>query len=130
MKVCIISTNHDLLDDRIYWKEALSLKKHGYDVFCIAISDKDENDVTAEGIKYYKVRPKGKRCENVFRRSICYNETFSFETYEEIFNIAKKLECNVYHFHDLYLNLIGKRLKNLFLNQRLYMMYMNVILSK
>lgn len=26
MKVCIISTNHDLLDDRIYWKEALSLK--------------------------------------------------------------------------------------------------------
>ncbi|MCS4473399.1 hypothetical protein JQ031_09590 [Clostridium botulinum] len=106
------------------------IKKHGYDVFCIAISDKDENDVTAEGIKYYKVRPKGKRCENVFRRSICYNETFSFETYEEIFNIAKKLECNVYHFHDLYLNLIGKRLKNLFLNQRLYMMYMNVILSK
>ncbi|APH19825.1 glycosyltransferase family 4 protein [Clostridium botulinum] len=113
MKICILSINHDLFDDRIYWKEALSLKKHGYDVFCIAISDKDENGVTAEGIKYYKIQPKGKKYQNVFRRSIFYNETFSFETYEEIFNIAKKLECNVYHFHDLYLNLIGKRLKNL-----------------
>ncbi|MBY6800469.1 glycosyltransferase family 4 protein [Clostridium botulinum] len=113
MKVCMISTNHDLFDDRIYWKEAISLKKHGYDVFCIAISDKGETGITNEGIKYHKIKSKGKKYKNIFKRNIFYNETFSCETFEEIFNIAKDLKCNVYHFHDLYLNLIGKRLKRL-----------------
>ncbi|MCY6353979.1 glycosyltransferase family 4 protein [Clostridium sp. ZS2-4] len=109
----MISTNHELFDDRIYWKETLSLKKHGYEVFCIAISDKDESGITDEGIKYYKIKPRRKKYKNVFIRSIFYDEAFGYETYEEIFNIAKKLECNVYHFHDLYLNLIGKKLKKL-----------------
>lgn len=113
MKVCMISTNHDLFDDRIYWKEAISLKKHGYDVFSIAISDKDESGITDEGIKYYKIKPRGKKYKNVFIRSIFYDEALGYETYEEILNIAKKLQCNVYHFHDLYLNLIGKKLKKL-----------------
>lgn len=113
MKVCMISTNHDLFDDRIYWKQALSLKKYGYDVFCIAISDKDETGITHEGIKYYKVKSKGKKYKSVFKRNIFYDETFSYETFKNIFTIAKDLECNVYHFHDLYLNLICKRLKKL-----------------
>ncbi|MEW9093563.1 MAG: glycosyltransferase family 4 protein [Clostridiaceae bacterium] len=111
--MCMISTNHDLFDSRIYWKEIITLKKYGYDVFCIVISNDKQTGITDHGIKYFKVKPRGKKYENIFKRSIFYNETFSYDTYEEIFNIAKSLECNVYHFHDLYLNIIGNRLKKL-----------------
>ncbi len=60
-----------------------------------------------------KLNLKVKNIKIFLKENIFYNETFSCETFEEIFNIAKDLKCNVYHFHDLYLNLIGKRLKRL-----------------
>jgi glycosyltransferase involved in cell wall biosynthesis len=41
-KVCIISTVHIALDNRIFYREACSLKNAGYDVTLIAVHDKNE----------------------------------------------------------------------------------------
>lgn len=51
---CILSDMHDLYDDRAYYRQALSLKKAGYDVHFLLISDerKAEKGVTANGIKF------------------------------------------------------------------------------
>jgi len=44
-KVCMITTNHSPFDDRIFYKEAKSLKKAGYDVTVIGQTDSKMNKV-------------------------------------------------------------------------------------
>jgi glycosyltransferase involved in cell wall biosynthesis len=118
-KVCILSTCHDLYDRRIYEREALTLKEHGYEPTCIVISDHDETGVTKEGIRYIKVKPVMKKVRNIYRDKIlvldCYTSghRFGAETYAKLFNIATVEKYDIYHFHDLYINLIGPRLKRL-----------------
>ena len=46
-KVCIISTVHNALDNRIFYREACSLQKSGYQVTLIAVHDHLE---TRQGI--------------------------------------------------------------------------------
>lgn len=41
-KICHISTVHPLFDDRIFYKECISLEKHGYEVFYIVKHEKEE----------------------------------------------------------------------------------------
>ncbi len=41
--VCMISSLHGPYDDRIYWKEALSLKKRGYDVFHVTTGENEQD---------------------------------------------------------------------------------------
>lgn len=106
MKICMITNTHDVLDDRIYWKEAVSLKKHGHEVICITGSDKDEEGVTKEGISYIKI--KRKRRKNNFQRILYF-----YKNYKNFYNKAKEIKADVYQFHDLYLNVIGWKLKKL-----------------
>lgn len=113
MRICMISTNHNIFDDRIYWKQALSLKNNGYEVICVAISDIDNSGMTVDGIEFILIKPENKKFKLVISSKLFYNETFSIETYNKIFNIVSDLKCDVYHFHDLYINIIGKRLKNM-----------------
>jgi len=49
-KVCMITTNHSPFDDRIFYKEAKSLKKAGYDVTVIGQTDSKMNKVV-DGIR-------------------------------------------------------------------------------
>jgi glycosyltransferase involved in cell wall biosynthesis len=42
IRVCMITTDHPVLDTRIFYKEALSLKKAGYDVWVIGKSNSKE----------------------------------------------------------------------------------------
>lgn len=115
-KVCMISTTHLLKDSRIYYKEAVSLKKNGYDVICIYIGKKDISGVTEDGIKYIEVKACSKTY-NVFDKIFEYKnyvyEKYSYETYIKIYNICKSLTCDIYHMHDLYLLQIVTKLKKL-----------------
>ena len=62
-KVCMITTNHSPFDDRIFYKEAKSLKKAGYDVTVIGQTDSKMNKVVDEirivGIEKIGPRPLG-----------------------------------------------------------------------
>ena len=63
-KVCIITTEDYLYDGRVYWREAVSLVKNGYDVTYVGIDDEEDYDkkgVTEENVKYYKINLKNSR---------------------------------------------------------------------
>ncbi len=109
IKVCMISYLHDLYDDRIYWKESLSLKKNGYDVCCIGITQKPVSKINDHGIKIIGItKPNyngiiGKVKMLFSSKSIFY----------DIIKIAEQEKADVYHIHDFQLNKIGPKLKRL-----------------
>ena len=112
VKVCMISSLHGLYDDRIYWKEALSLKKHGYDVYHIGIGNKDKEFISDHGIKLIQVG-KQKYFENPYTDKLYRILTFKKNIYKKILKTAAELKADVYHFHDSQINKIGKQLKSL-----------------
>ena len=85
-KICILTTAHSPFDDRIYYREAVTLKKLGYDLSIIAPYEKPM--VTKEDINILNV-PK---FPNRFYR-------FS-KTGFNIYQLAMKQNADIYHFHD------------------------------
>ncbi len=112
VKVCMISIMHGLYDDRIYWKEALSLKKYGYDVYHIGVGNEDKEFISDHGIKLIQVG-RQKYFENPYADKLYRIFTFKKNIYKKILAIAAGLKADVYHFHDLQINKIGKQLKSL-----------------
>lgn len=109
--ICFIADKHDLFDDRIYWKMAAPLSELGYDVHYLLIGDRDEAGETSEGVKYQMLKLK----------TFSTNRYLNFlvkrlnpkNNYSKLFEQAKLLEADIYHFHDLWINRIGVKLKNL-----------------
>lgn len=112
VKVCMISCLHGLYDDRIYWKEALSLKKHGYDVTHIGISDTEFDIVSEHGIRLISIK-RTRYYSNPYIDILYRKLTFKASLYKKIFEKAVSIEADVYHFHDYQINRIGKQLKEL-----------------
>lgn len=85
MKICMLTTGHSALDDRIFYKEALSLKKAYDDITIIA---PDENhEYVQEGIKIIGItKPK-----SIKER---------FKIVDELIEKAVEVNADVYHFHD------------------------------
>ncbi len=110
-KICFLADKHDLFDDRIYWKMAVPLKEKGYDVYYVLIRDEIKKGITKEGIKYdiLKVKTFSK---NRYLNFILKNINPS-NNYKKLFKKATKINADVYHFHDLWINKIGKKLKSL-----------------
>jgi len=111
LKICFLADRHGLYDDRIYWKEALSLQQNGFEVHYLLISDKNESGVTKEGIHYQLLKRKiyhKNRLLNFLLRNITPGSI-----YDELFHLAAQLKAEAYHIHDLRVNCIGKKLKNL-----------------
>jgi glycosyltransferase involved in cell wall biosynthesis len=82
-KVCIISTVHIALDNRIFYREACSLKNAGYEVYLIAVHDKNE---TLQGIKILPL--------NRLKRS---QRPFLWLT---VLKMAIDTKADIYHIHD------------------------------
>ncbi|WP_343073191.1 glycosyltransferase [Salicibibacter cibi] len=82
-KVVHMTSVHHPFDTRIYHKECLSLQRAGYDVTLIAPETDAESEINIVPIKKYK---------NKFLR-------MAFSTYQ-VYKQAKKLQADVYHFHD------------------------------
>lgn len=115
-KICFLADSHGLYDDRIYWKEAISLKKHGFEVYYLLAGEEASKGTTKEGI-HYKILNRdnfpGNRILNFFGKR--YLKT---GLYNQLFLEAKKLNADVYHIHDLKVNRIGKKLKKLHNNPK------------
>jgi glycosyltransferase involved in cell wall biosynthesis len=82
-KVCIISTVHIALDNRIFYREACSLKDAGYEVFLIAVHDKKE---TIQGIDIHPLK-RLKRSKRPY-------------LWLTVIKTAIAIKADIYHFHD------------------------------
>jgi glycosyltransferase involved in cell wall biosynthesis len=106
----MLADSHGLYDDRIYWKEAVSLKNGGYEVHFVLAGESDEQGVTEEGIAYTVIqrdRFAGNRLLNYLAKRLPGG------LYARMFREAAQLRTDVYHIHDLKVNRIGKKLKGL-----------------
>lgn len=110
--ICMISCLHPLQDDRIYWKEALSLKNHGYEVIHIGVGSQNRDFISNEGIRLIEIARK-RYFTNPFVDKLYRLLTFRPNIYKKILIQAELLNADVYHFHDLQLNRIGPKLKKL-----------------
>lgn len=96
-KICFLSDGHQLFDDRMYWKQALSLKKNGYDV-CMVVADKiDESGTTEHGIDYVKV----KRIQFFQNRILnALVKFFYYPTHQKMAKMAIQTKADLYHVPD------------------------------
>ncbi|WP_102400023.1 glycosyltransferase [Haloimpatiens massiliensis] len=85
MKICVLTSGHDVFDDRIYYKEILSLKKKYSTIYLVAPGDKDF--ITQDGI-IVKTFPKRKKWYH--RISII----------KQMYKIATTINADIYHAHE------------------------------
>lgn len=98
-RVVHLTTVHHPHDPRIYHKECKSLKKAGFDVYLIA--KETEAGIDREsGIKHIPIKDYTSRWERMTKGA--------WMLYQQ----AKKLNADIYHFHDPELLPIGWLLKN------------------
>ena len=111
-KICFLADSHGLYDDRIYWKEALSLKKAGYEIHYILAGDTEKSGTTKEGVHFQTIKkdiyPNNRYTNFLAKRYLAKG------LYKQLFEQAKAYEADVYHIQDLKVNRIGKKLKNLY----------------
>lgn len=96
-KICMISDMHNMFDDRIYHKEALSLKKAGYDLIHICAGKSNQNFVSDEGIQIIQIEKKQFVRFRILNRFL---KLFSGNLYKRIIDEAVKIDADVYHIHD------------------------------
>jgi glycosyltransferase involved in cell wall biosynthesis len=95
-KICHISTVHSVQDDRIFYKECISLKGEGYEVFLVIPT---ENDKLVDGVQIKSIPfPKGR-----------FSRLFSSQW--KALRTALKTKSSIYHFHDPELMFLGVILK-------------------
>lgn len=108
----MVSCRHKLQDDRIYWKEALSLQKAGYRVIHIGVGNTIADFLTPEGIRLIQIAYRryfsNRLINKIFRRLL-----FRQHINADILLAADQLKADVYHLHDLEINTIGPKLKKL-----------------
>ena len=85
MKVCILTTVHDYNDNRVYYKETLSLLEMGYDIVYMA------QDASKTGNK--QIKSVDLKSKKTFIQKLLY--------LFEVFRIARAENCDVYHFHTI-----------------------------
>ncbi len=90
VKVCFISTVHNALDNRIFYREACSLQSAGYDIHIIAIHGAEE---VRQGIKIVPL----KRTRRSLRPTLWW----------KALRLAVKMKAQIYHIHDPELLLIS-----------------------
>ena len=94
-KICHFTSVHDPYDDRIYLKECISLSEAGYTIYIVAKG----RDMREKKIQLVGCGMPHNRFERIF--------LYSRKIYKE----AKRLNCDIYHFHDPELLPYGLKLK-------------------
>ena len=112
-KVCHISYNHDPFDDRIYWKELITLNGAGYDVVHICVGDLDKDYISNEGVRIIQIKRVHSRQNIWIRRFEHFFLRNKNETIEAILSKSIDINADVYHYHDIQINAIVKKLKKL-----------------
>ncbi len=111
IRICFLADKHSLYDDRIYWKMAVPLLGKNFEVFYFLIGDKNEIGITKEGIQYEILKVKT-FAKNQFLNFIL-KRINSNNNYNKLLGKAALVKADIYHFHDLWINRIGKKLKKL-----------------
>jgi glycosyltransferase involved in cell wall biosynthesis len=88
-KVCHFSSAHRGLDIRIYRKQCLSLAAAGFDTHLVIVAAPEEvAEAAVQGVTVHALAlPSGRLARMVLQSWRCYR-------------IAKKLNADIYHFHD------------------------------
>ncbi|MEA3337467.1 MAG: glycosyltransferase family 4 protein [Chloroflexota bacterium] len=87
--VCILSSVHIALDNRVFFREALSLRRAGYEVTLIAIHDRDE---VKDGVRIVAL-PRIPRWQRP-------------RLWVSLLQRAWETQADIYHFHDPELTLV------------------------
>jgi glycosyltransferase involved in cell wall biosynthesis len=95
-KICMLSTVHQAFDDRIFYREAKTLARAGYEVVLIAQHDGDE---MVDGVKIVALPKPRNRFARIFGLTW------------RAFRLGLRERADVYHFHDPELLPIGALLK-------------------
>ncbi len=85
MRICMLTSGHDPLDNRIYYKELLSLRKIYSEIFIVAPGDEDF--ITDEGIQIKTFR----------KRKVWYDR---IRPMNEMYKIALEVDADIYHAHE------------------------------
>ena len=103
MKIAHITSVHPENDNRILYKEAVTLAHNGYDVTLIVSGGTNKNIDGVKRISYPRVE--GGRLKRMLKTS-----------FFDMLKVCKKVDADIYHFHDpelmfigLYLKVMGKR---------------------
>lgn len=110
--ICHLSFNHGAFDDRIYWKELVSLKKAGYQPVHIAVGTEASDFISKEGIRIIIIRRR-KKSKVAWLNRLIQAVVWKGTTLEAIFHVARLVQAAVYHYHDLQLNALTRQLKAL-----------------
>lgn len=89
-KVCIVSSVHIALDNRVFYREARSLQRAGYEITLVAVHDRDE---IKEGIQILGVPRVARRSRPLL--------------WVTLLRRALSTPADVFHFHDPELLLLG-----------------------
>jgi glycosyltransferase involved in cell wall biosynthesis len=109
--ICMLSDSHEAFDDRIYWKESVSLSHLGYKVTHVCVGSIAEHFTTKEHISIVQIARNPftrNRYMNFLIRKLPYHSVQS-----RVYREAVKLKAEVYHTHGLWLLGILKKLKQL-----------------
>jgi glycosyltransferase involved in cell wall biosynthesis len=96
VKVCHLTSVHSATDERIFYKECVSLANAGYEVFIVAPNTKNYTNL---GVNIIGVEPK--RDGRLYRM---------FFLTKEVFRKGLEIDAEVYHLHDPELLPIGLKL--------------------
>lgn len=97
VKVCHMTSTHLPKDQRIFYKECVSLTNAGYDVYLVEQGESVEDS----GVHIVGT---GEQKKSVYYRLLVRPL--------HVYRLAKKLKADVYHFHDMELLPYGVLLKN------------------
>lgn len=88
MKICMLTSGHDVFDNRIYYKEIMSLKKEYDEIYMIAPGNPGDSEfITGDGIrvKYFEKRRSWKD---------------RFRPMRDMYKLGLEIDADVYHAHE------------------------------
>lgn len=99
MKICILTSAHPALDARIFYKEARSLQRAGYEVVVVAPGKiRDQAEEIIEGVRIRYLPPFQGRVQR-------------FINLKKVYQAALEEKADIYHFHDPDLIFAGLKLQ-------------------
>ncbi len=96
--ICMVSDMHHMFDDRIHAKEAVSLRKAGYQVTHICVGNLAENFIDKNGICVIQLPRKQYFSNRIL--NFVYKKIFVKNLYKKMMQECKMLNADVYHLHD------------------------------
>jgi len=108
----MLSDMHPLYDDRIYWKECISLKENGFDVVHIGVGNTKSDSLSKEGIRLISVTRK-KFTKNIYLDILIRKLIYRNRLYKDLYTVAREQKSDFYNIHDLKTARLISRLKAL-----------------